>query len=173
MEMIVTSESTALSVIRIEPRTGTPTRRKLFGESEGSETRWPSIRPTTTNTSTGMTIIPNAPSGSRKKTLISIQVSVQSPRNMAALLIADRVASELEKDVFEVGQHRPEIGNLDAVFRHAVNHIGHEVVPRPANRQAGIYARDRLKSWHRSKPFFGSWVVCREHHGALRAVPLH
>src|SRR6516164_3922602 len=170
--MIVTSESTALSVIRMEARTGTLTRRKLLAAREGGSTLLPAIRPSTMNTNTGTTIIPTAPSGSRRKTLISIHVSVQSPRSIGLLLVANRVAGEFEEDIFEVGENRPEVRDFDLVFRKAANHLGHEVISGTANREAEILARDGLKSWNRSKTFLGGWVVRREHHGSLRAVPL-
>jgi ribosomal protein S6E (S10) len=81
MEMMVTSESTALMEIRIATRTGRPARKSLIASREGA-CRLLAMRPNTTKSRTGTPMVPNAPSGSRRKTLISIQVSFQSPRSI-------------------------------------------------------------------------------------------
>ena len=80
--MIVTSDSTALMAIRTEASTGRPTLIKLLAASEAGARLRPTTRPATTNTKTGMPIVPNAPSGSRRNILISIQVNFQSPRSI-------------------------------------------------------------------------------------------
>ena len=49
--------------------------RRLAGEA-----RRPAMRPATMKINTGKPMVPKAPSGSRRKTLISIQVSLKSPR---------------------------------------------------------------------------------------------
>ena len=80
--MIVTSESTALTAISIDTRTGTPAREKLLTASEGGVSLLLANRPRTTKSNTGTTMEPNAPIGSRMKTLISIHVNFQSPRSI-------------------------------------------------------------------------------------------
>ena len=80
--MIVTSDSTALMAMRTEASTGRPAVIKLLAASEAGARLWPTIRPVTTNTKTGIPIVPNAPSGSRRKILISIHVNFQSPRSI-------------------------------------------------------------------------------------------
>src|ERR1019366_1905412 len=81
--MIVTSESTALIVMSIDTSVGMPPAlsKPLSVTDEG--TVLPAVtRPSRTNASTGTMIVPNAPSGSRRKILISSQVRFQSPRSM-------------------------------------------------------------------------------------------
>src|ERR1700740_282319 len=81
------------------------------------------------------------------------------------------MAGECDENIFEIGEHCPEVRDFDPVLRQAVNYVGHEVVPGTTNREAEILARDRLKSWGRSKMFLGRSVVGRKHHSSLRAVP--
>src|SRR5580693_359670 len=107
--MIVTSDNTPLSAINTEANTGSPTPTNPVAASAFGGSRPPRSRPTTTNTRTGKRIDPNAPSGSRRKILISSQVSFQSPRNIAvSLSIADRMARQFQKDILQVGQHGAE-----------------------------------------------------------------
>src|ERR1700751_1511301 len=80
--MIVTSDSTALTAINTDARTGRPACIKLLAASELGVSPRPTTRPTTRNTNTGITIDPNAPSGSRMNILISSQVSFHSPRSI-------------------------------------------------------------------------------------------
>src|SRR6266853_1684874 len=110
MEIIVTSESTALIVMRSDARTGRPTRIKLLALSEEAGTLPPAIRPTTIKTRTGKPMVPNAPSGSRMKILISIQVSFQSARSIIVEptrwnLVANRMTGQFEKNVFKIGEN--------------------------------------------------------------------
>src|SRR5438105_4636429 len=114
--MIVTSDSTALIAIRTDAKTGRPTRIKPFAANERGASPRPTTRPTTTNTNTGMPIVPNAPSGSRRKIFISIQVSVQRPRSILVSLVANRVTGQFEKNVFEVGEHGAKVGDLYSVL---------------------------------------------------------
>src|SRR5260370_16206579 len=79
---MVTSESPELLEIGTDARTGRPTPIKLLAASEGGASLRPATRPNTRKTRTGKPIVPNAPSGSRRKILISIQVSFQSPRSI-------------------------------------------------------------------------------------------
>src|SRR5438270_12985971 len=145
MEIIVTSDSTALMAIRIDTRIGRLTRRKLPPASELSPGRWldipldirPDTRPTPRKIRTGTTIVPNAPRGSRMKTLISIQVSFQSPRSIIVVypsfLLANRVTGQFQKHVFKVGENGAKIRHADPILRQAVNHFGHQVVTLAAN----------------------------------------
>jgi hypothetical protein len=79
---MVTSESTALMAIRSDANTGRPTRMKLLAARLAGEARRPAIRPATMKINTGKPMVPKAPRGSRRKILISIQVSLKSPRIM-------------------------------------------------------------------------------------------
>src|SRR5580698_6558898 len=82
MEMLVTSDRTALNEISTDTRTGSPTRTNPARGIELAGIRPPNHRPAATKTSTGNRIDPNAPIGSRIKILISSQVSLNSPRNI-------------------------------------------------------------------------------------------
>src|ERR1035438_9297475 len=115
--MMVTSDNTPLSAISTDTKTGSPTRRNPVAEREPGVSRPPANRPTTTKTRTGNKIDPNAPSGSRRKILISSHVSFQSPFNIAeSLSIANRMACQLQKDILQVGQHRGEVGYPDPIL---------------------------------------------------------
>src|SRR6476620_10829724 len=120
--MIATRESTAFSAISIAANTGTSTRNTLldvnvlFGDIP--EPNFPSR----TKTSTGMRTVPIAPSGSRKQTFISIQVSWINPRSIWS--VADRVAGHCQKHILESRENGPEIGHVDAAFGNAANHFG-------------------------------------------------
>src|SRR5579864_3580828 len=134
--MIVTSDSTPLSAISTATSTGRPTRRNSVVAIPVCLRPPPMNRPPTTNTSTGSTIDPNAPSGSRKKILISSQVSFQSPCSMALpVLIANRMAGKLQKDILEVGQHSAEVGDSYPILRQTMDDLAHEVVAHPPYRE--------------------------------------
>jgi hypothetical protein len=77
-------------------------------------------------------------------------------------LSGGRVAGEFEEDLFEIGEHCPEVRDFDPVLRQAVNYVSHEIVPGTTNREGEILARDRLKSRDRSKMFLGGSVVGRK-----------
>src|SRR5579864_3538340 len=140
--MIVTSDNTPLSAISTDARTGSPTRTNLATALEPGVSRPPRTRPTTTKTRTGKRIDPNAPSGSRRKILISSQVNFQSPWNMSGpLLVANRMSGQLQKHVFERGEHSTEIGDPDPVFGQTLDHLCHELVAPPLNREARLLAR--------------------------------
>src|ERR687890_189349 len=83
--MIATSDSTVLMAMSTATNTGTLTRKKLFAAIRLVAPIALPRRPMRTKMSTGMTIEPTAPSGSRMKTLISIQVSRHSPLNIGLL----------------------------------------------------------------------------------------
>src|SRR5215469_11048972 len=111
------SESTALKAITIDARTGRPERIKLLLASASGEILRPTARPTPRYTKTGTPIVPIAPSGSRRNTLSSIQVSFQSPRNLSILiLLAYRVASQFDEDILEIRENRPEIRDTDLIL---------------------------------------------------------
>src|SRR5579864_1785464 len=134
--MIVTSDSTPLSAISTATSTGRPTRRNSVVAIPVCLRPPPMNRPPTTNTSTGSTIDPNAPSGSRRKILISSQVSFQSPCNIVlSVLIANRMAGELQKNVFEVGQDGAEVGDSYPILGQTLDYLAHEVVAQPPNRE--------------------------------------
>src|SRR5436189_4184505 len=77
--MIVVSDRTALIAISIDASTGSATPTRLAGAREPGAA---ATRPRITKTTTGTTIVPTAPSGSRMKIFSSIQVSFQRPANM-------------------------------------------------------------------------------------------
>src|SRR4051812_39804818 len=105
MEMMVTSDSTPLIAISSETKTGRPTSRNPEVEAGLGRRGPPANRLITRNTATGNRMVPNAPSGSRRKILISSQVSFQSPRSMVgSLSIADRMAGQFQENVLQVGQ---------------------------------------------------------------------
>src|ERR1043166_9827481 len=130
--MMVTSDNTPLSAMSTETKTGSPTRKKPGVEREPGVSRPPANRLTTTKTRTGNKIDPNAPSGSRRKILISSQVSFQSPFSIAeSLSIADRVAGQLQKHILQAGQHGAEVGDPDSILGDALDHLAHKIVAPP------------------------------------------
>src|SRR5437762_3548978 len=134
--MIVTSDTTPLSAINTATKTGSSTRTNWAAAISRGAIRPPMNRPTNTNTRTGRIIDPNAPSGSRRKILISSQVNFQSPCSMAlSVLIANRMAGQFQKDVLQVGQHGAKVGDPYPVLGQAMDYLAHEVVAPPANRE--------------------------------------
>src|SRR5947209_15457038 len=130
--MMVTSDATPLSAISTDTKTGSPTRKNPAVESDPGVSRPPANRLRITKTRTGNKIDPNAPSGSRRKILISSQVSFQSPRSIAqSLSIANRMAGEFQKHVLEVGQHCAEVGDPDPIIGETLDHLGNEVLTPP------------------------------------------
>src|SRR5216684_1513524 len=133
--MIVTSDNTPLSAISTDTKTGSPTRTNSDAATALGCSLPPMNRPASTNTSTGRRMDPNAPSGSRRKILISSQVSFQSPCSMAlSVLIANRMAGQLQKDVLQVRQHGSEVGDPDPVLGQTMDYLAHEVVAPPLDR---------------------------------------
>src|SRR3954466_2659264 len=123
--MIVTSDNTPLSAMSTDTRTGSPTRKNPAGESGPGVRRPPANRLTITKITTGNKIDPKAPSGSRRKILISSQVSFQSPRSIAeSLSIADRMAGQFQKDVLQVGRRGAEVGDPYPIFGETLDHFG-------------------------------------------------
>src|SRR6185436_19936345 len=80
-------------------------------------------RPSATNSSTGIPTVPNRPSGSRTKILISGHVSFQSPRSMSPS-VSNRVTGQPEKDILERREHGAEVGDPDSMFGEALDHVG-------------------------------------------------
>src|SRR5271168_3362605 len=162
-------------MISTDASTGTPTRTKLLAASEGVEGPRPTTLPSTRNTSTGKAIVPNAPSGSRRKILISIQVSFPSPRSIFIQpyqripSFPYRTPRQLQKHVLEVRQNRPEIRHADEILDETANHLGHQVT-LSANRETLVRARDRLNPGDRAETLFRAGIVCSQHHSSLRAV---
>src|SRR6516225_6415840 len=135
--MMVTNDVTALRAIRIDTKTGNPVRTKPAAVID--VIRPPPIRPKTTNSRTGKMIDPNAPIGSRRKILISSQVSFQSPRNIfCPFLVANRVACQFQKDVFQVGEDRPEVHDTDPILGEAVDHLGDKFLSPASNCELRI-----------------------------------
>src|SRR6266850_7781369 len=117
MEIIVTSEITALMAIKSDARTGRPTWIKLLAASVGCSSLLPTIRPAPRKTRTGITMAPTAPIGSRMKILISSQVSFQSPRSIILAPTresSDQSVSEKRLQDWEEssGNQRLECGSL-------------------------------------------------------------
>src|SRR4029077_17452697 len=148
----VTSDSTALMAIRTEVSTGRPTLIKLSAAIEVGATLRPTTRPTTRNSKTGIPIVPNAPSGSRRNILISIHVNFQSPCSIVIeSSVANRVTSQFEKDVLKVRKNCAEFCYPEPVLGQTVNHFGHEIVAVTSNRELRVAADDHLDSRDRSK----------------------
>src|SRR6478736_3837886 len=128
--MIVTSDSTALIAMRTVEKTGKLTATSVPPLDVGDRRARlpPAIRPSTTNAITGIAIVPKAPSGSRRKILISSQVSLSSPRMGCMDSVADRVAGQLQEHVFEVGRAGPEVGHPDPVLGQTRDDLGHEIL---------------------------------------------
>src|SRR5689334_20033341 len=100
----------------------TDTKRGMSGAP--ARTRGPSHRPNATKTSTGTTNVPINPSGSRTKILISSHVSFQSPRGMVLVAsVPDRVAGQLEKDVFERRNLGAEVDDAHPMLGQTVDHV--------------------------------------------------
>src|SRR5579872_63321 len=172
--MIVTSDSTAVTEIRTDARAGRPTLIKLLAASALGASPRPRTRPIMTNSKTGTTIVPNAPSGSRRNIFSSIHVSFQSPRSIIFFrLVADRMASQFDKDVLKVRKDCAEIRDSDAILRQTMNHFGDKIISPAANRELRVAADYRLDSRDRSKALFSASVVRAKNDGSLGAVPLH
>src|SRR5437762_1604517 len=145
---MVTSDNTPLSAISTDTKTGSPTRKTPAVESERGVGRPPANRLTATKTRTGNKIDPNAPSGSRRKILISSQVSFQSPRSIAeSPSIADRMAGQFQKDVLQVGQHSSDVGDPDPILGETLEHFGDEVVAPPLKGERGVLSRRVPHLW--------------------------
>src|ERR1700722_15726103 len=172
METMVISDITELIAIRSAARTGRPTRRKLLVASDGVGRLRPATRPITRKTKTGKPTVPNAPSGSRMKTLISIQVSFQSPRNIISL-VANRTASQFEKHVLEVGDDHAEVSDAYTALGQTVDHLGHQIVAAAANRKLQIATHHRLNSRNCAKAFLGRRVIGSQDDGSFGAMPIN
>ena len=85
IEMMAVSDSTLERAIRMVAKIGRPVATNVVTSVGSSACFW-KIRPSTTKTSTGTPIEPIAPMGSRRKTLISTQVSLNRPRSIPRVL---------------------------------------------------------------------------------------
>src|SRR5580700_1513707 len=171
--MMVTSDNTPLSAIRTDAKTGRPTRTNPAAAVEVWLSRPPIMRPTTTNIRTGNRIDPAAPIGSRRKILISSQVSLKSPRNICVSLIANRMAGQFQKNVLQIRQHSTKIGDADAVLGETLDHLGHEVVAAALNGETGLLAGHGLCRLNPFEAFFGERVIGVQHNCSGGTVPAH
>src|SRR5579871_3061543 len=160
MEMIVTRDPTPLRAISTAANTGRPTRTNAVAGIALAGSRPASDRPPRTKTIAGDKIVPNAPIGSRRKILISSHVSFQSPRNMGRL-VANGMAGQFQENVFQVGQHRAEVGDPNPILGETLNHLGHQIVALALNRESGLLPRHPLDARDRTQTFFGPWIFCR------------
>src|SRR2546427_1865067 len=167
--MIVTSDSTALSVIITDANTGTSTPINAENRDEAVTARRPSTRPITTNISTGTAIVPIAPSGSRMKILISSQVSLRRPLSMIS--IPNRVAGQLQEPVLEIRKPGPEVGSPDPVRGKTMDHVRDQVGAVAENGEPAVLARDRRHARNRPKVLLRRRLVCDERDRSLGAVP--
>src|ERR1700733_4409033 len=158
--------------ISSDAKTGRPTRRKPLAATDAGVSLRLAIRPKPRKIRTGNPMVPNAPSGSRRKIFISIQVSFQSPRSIMISLFANRATGKLEKDVLKVGKNRAEIGDPDTAFGKTMNHFGHQGVPPAANSDSLPTADHVIHSWHRPKVLCRDWVIRSESDGSLWAMPV-
>src|SRR5262245_38940394 len=126
--MIAISDSTVLAVIRIDVRIGRSTEIARGTPGVACCTRDPSIRPNRMKIKTGTPIEPMTPSGSRRKILISSQVSFQSPRSMvsACLSVPNHVAGQFQKYILERRQLGAEVDDADPVLRQTLDDPGDE-----------------------------------------------
>jgi hypothetical protein len=115
----------------IAPALSTPDGGTADGIDVASRGRTRAMR---TKAITG-TSEPNAPSGSRRKILISSHVSAQSPR-MAIASVPDEMTGELEEHVLERRQHGPEIRDAHAVFGQGTDDLAHELLTLAMQRIA-------------------------------------
>src|SRR5215213_1066663 len=128
------------------------------------------MRPKSTSTSTGATTVPNAPSGSRRKTFSSIHISRPSPCIVS--LIPDGVARHLDEYVLEVGQNCSEVGHPNAIVGQAADYGSDQVFTLATNRESFALRRNVGDPRHRSKKNFGAGVIGNEHDGALWTIPV-
>src|SRR3954452_780916 len=169
--MMVTNESTALSEMSIAVNTGRSTVTKsgigvgpYRGLGRGSI-------PIETKISRGSATVPITPSGSRMKIFISSHVNRQRPRSITVLgSLANRVAGQLEKHIFECRALRAEIDDAHVVLRKAANHVGDQRFSPPANREGQIVTTDRIHVWNRAKLIFGSGTIRHDHRALFRTV---
>src|SRR5580704_16946415 len=157
--------------ISSDAKTGRPTWRKLLAAMDDAARRL-ATRPQPRKIRTGNPMVPNAPSGSRRKIFVSIQVSFQSPRSIMISLFANRATGKLEKHVLKVRENRTEIGDPDTVLGKTVNHFGHQVVTRAANSDSFPIAGHVINSRYRPKALCRDRVLRSESDGSFWAMPV-
>src|SRR6185436_21019740 len=174
MAMIATSERTALATISRTLRIGRSTDTARGTSGDVRPARGPSSRPSPTYTSTGRPIVPTTPSGSRRKILISSQVSFHRPRStMSSLSVSNLMTGELQKHVLECRKLRPEVDDADPVLAQAMDHVRHQVVAAAAHREPGSLAAHRVHLRHRLKAVAGRGVLGDDDDASLGAMPAH
>src|ERR1044071_9124519 len=90
------------------------------------------------NATTGIATDPNRPIGSRTKILTSSHVN-RSSASIDRISIADRVAGQSQKDIFEIREHGLELLDMHAVRRQSLNHTRHQLrVPAPHSVAAAL-----------------------------------
>src|SRR5262245_57227892 len=120
--------------MRIAAATGTSTRT-LPDVARDPE---PSIRPSSTKSSTGTPTVPKSPSGSRTKILTSSHVSFHSPfirllrpaaiGHRPCVLVSHRMSRQLDEHILERRQDRPEVLDADLVLGNRLNHAADEII---------------------------------------------
>src|SRR5688500_4841016 len=147
--------------------TGSSIRRKLFIPRAWRCPPPLASRLIITNMSTGIPMVPKTPIGSRRKILISSQVSFRSPR----MSVANQPAGELEIRILERRHGRAEVGDPDAVLGDASDHIGHQILTRSLNGDPRAVDRDLRDPRDRSKTVDCLGIVGNQYDGPFGAVP--
>src|SRR5262245_25777264 len=181
MAMIATSERTALATINRTLRIGMSTDMARGTSGDARPTRGPGSRPNPTYTSTGRPSVPITPSGSRRKILISSQVSFQSPRSMVSAevisvslpSVANLMAGELKKHILECRKLGAEVDDADPVLAQTVDHVRHQVVAAAANRHPRSLAAHRVHLRHRLEPIASLGVLGDNDDASFGAMTAH
>src|ERR1051326_5059210 len=87
-------------------------------------------------------------------------------------LVANRMASQFDKNVLKVRKDCAEIRDSDAILGQTMNHLGDEIVAPAANRELRVAADHRLDQRDGSKALFSGLVVRAKNDRSLGAVPL-
>src|SRR5215510_12762522 len=143
--MIVMSDPTALSAISTVVNTG---RKPPPGHPRRAgpiTVAGDTTRDIPRNTSSGIAIDPNNPSGSRAKILISSHVSFARDLSVIVALVTDRVSCQFEEYILEVRSLAPKLGHLDPMFRDAADDDSDEVLAAAAQREAAAVLLHRLQ----------------------------
>src|SRR5215471_2575246 len=164
--MMVTSEMTALSAIRIAANTGSPMRASALPLADSPDSVRPARRPSPRKAITGITIVPMAPIGSRMKIFVSSHVSFNRPR----MSVPDGMAGQPEEDVLEIRHDGPEVRDADPVLRHAVDDGGDQFFAASVDRIAMAGTRHRDDRRQLPEPWLGGPVLSGDDDRPLRAV---
>src|SRR3954462_11540163 len=166
--MMATNDSTTLATVSrpakigrsADMKRGTPGVFASFG---------PPTRLMITKATTGMAMPPIAPSGSRRKILISSQARRHKPRSII-VSVADRVAGELEKDVLERRQLGAKVVHRDAMLGEAVDHLRHQIGAAAADGDDLAVPRDGRDARDGAEPGLGRRIAGRDDDGAIGAM---